>query len=179
MYIHGFPQSNRFSTLGQKWPYPILAVLFMPFGFIVPKHFKLFGSPIFQFWAYLVKVTAEMRGAHYIGYLRLYPNWSVYVQSYQRTFKVYLNGLMSCIMVWSVSIKTNLCWGFFIHSRHVVGYILVGYFYMFRLFFRVWVAVWLPFSTEEHEPNFNPRYYLQVLRFPNIFQRYTYYRILM
>jgi hypothetical protein len=38
----------RFSSLRHMWPSHILAILFMPFGFIVPK----FGVPIFRFWAY-------------------------------------------------------------------------------------------------------------------------------
>jgi hypothetical protein len=36
----------------------------MPFGFIAPKMLKLFGFPIFLFWAYLMKVIPEMRRAH-------------------------------------------------------------------------------------------------------------------
>ena len=44
-------------------PQPILAILIRPFGFIAPKHFKLFGFPIFQFWACLIKVISETRCA--------------------------------------------------------------------------------------------------------------------
>jgi hypothetical protein len=37
----------------------MLAMLFRPFGFIVPKTFKLFGFPIFRFWTQLMKVIPE------------------------------------------------------------------------------------------------------------------------
>ena len=33
-----------------------LAILFRPFGLLIPKTFKLFGFTIFRFWAYLMKV---------------------------------------------------------------------------------------------------------------------------
>ena len=36
------------------------------------KTIKLFGFPIFWFWAYLMKVIPEARHAHYFWYLRFY-----------------------------------------------------------------------------------------------------------
>jgi hypothetical protein len=35
-----------------------------PLGFFCPQNFKLFGFPIFRYWAYLVKVFSETRHAH-------------------------------------------------------------------------------------------------------------------
>jgi hypothetical protein len=54
-----------------RWPWPILGILFRPFGFIAPT-IKLFGFPIFWYWAYLMKVTPEKPRAHWIWYLGFY-----------------------------------------------------------------------------------------------------------
>jgi hypothetical protein len=39
---------------------------------LLSNTFKLFGFPIFRFWAYLIKVFPETLCAHYIRYLRFY-----------------------------------------------------------------------------------------------------------
>jgi len=46
------------------------AVLFMPFGLLLPNTFNLFGFPVFLHWAYLMTVILETRRAHDIGCLR-------------------------------------------------------------------------------------------------------------
>jgi hypothetical protein len=48
-----------FSSLRNGWPYPILAILFMPFGCIAPKHFYI--NLTIRFWAYLMKVVPDKR----------------------------------------------------------------------------------------------------------------------
>ena len=50
----------------------MMAILFKLFGFIAFQNFKLFGFPIFPFWAYLMVVIPETRRAHEIWYLRFY-----------------------------------------------------------------------------------------------------------
>ena len=42
----------------------LIYILLRPFGFLLPKSFKLFGFPIF--WLWLMKVILEMCHAHYI-----------------------------------------------------------------------------------------------------------------
>jgi hypothetical protein len=51
-----------FFSTRYMWPYPILAILFRPFGFFAPKT-KLFGFRIFLYWAYLMMATPEKRRA--------------------------------------------------------------------------------------------------------------------
>jgi hypothetical protein len=41
-------------------------------------HFKLYGFPIFRFWAYLMKVIPETRRVYYIRYLFMYSRISAY-----------------------------------------------------------------------------------------------------
>ena len=43
-----------------------------PLVLFLPDAFKLFGFPIFRFWAYLAKVFPETRCTHLIWYLRFY-----------------------------------------------------------------------------------------------------------
>jgi len=38
----------RFSCLRYRWPYPILAIMFRPFGYIAPKTLNYYGFPIFD-----------------------------------------------------------------------------------------------------------------------------------
>ena len=41
-----------------------MAILFISFLFNCSQNFKLFGFPIFRFWAYLMKVIPETRHVH-------------------------------------------------------------------------------------------------------------------
>jgi hypothetical protein len=49
-----------------------LAIPFRIFGLLLPKTFKLFGFPIFLYWAYMMKVIPETRRVQEIWYLRFY-----------------------------------------------------------------------------------------------------------
>ena len=54
-----------------RWPYPVLAILFRPFGFLVPKDFFLhyLAFTYFWLWACLLKFVLETSREHRIWYL--------------------------------------------------------------------------------------------------------------
>ena len=79
---------NCFTSLRNRWPEQILAILFRPFRFYCSQNFKLFGFPIFRFWAYLMKVIPEMRRAHYIWYLCFYCIVFVFVFKFRMVFQI-------------------------------------------------------------------------------------------
>jgi len=64
---------RRFFSLQHRWPWTILDILFIPFEFLFPTTFKLFGFPIFWRWAYLMMVIPETR--------RAYSLWLSYTES--------------------------------------------------------------------------------------------------
>jgi hypothetical protein len=49
------------SSFRHRWPWTVLSILFKAFWFYCSQNFKLFGFPVFRFWAYRIKGNPETR----------------------------------------------------------------------------------------------------------------------